>query len=489
MLARLVFAVESTELRKRLRSILAGPDRHLATIKTSSNTWLRLLRRSCDLVIVDRSLIPEPAPESVRALAAVPDAPRIVVLSQESSDEEHACFVAAGCAAVVSVHVSDATLRAALDAVLESRRQEVSRAIERESGPARTHLSDLQAKSPRMMEFLEFVRKVVPTDSTLLLTGETGVGKEHLARAIHGDSPRVVGPFVSVNCGALPESLLESELFGHEEGAFTGATRSRRGWFELAHNGTIFLDEIGELAPHLQVKLLHVLQTKQVQRVGGSESVPVDIRIMAATNKNLPEELAAKRFRADLFYRLSVIMLEIPPLRQRTEDIPGLVAEYRDHFRERFVAKAERFTPAAIERLCLYPWPGNIRELINVVERSLLLAEGSEVEVFDLPRAMQGSNEAGEQLAISPTIPAASGSSDSEEGLDQTGASLRTVCNAAVAATELRYLRIVLKKTRGRVGRAAEIAGIQRRSLYSKMKRYGLSKEEFRNEPVERNGS
>jgi transcriptional regulator with PAS, ATPase and Fis domain len=211
------------------------------------------------------------------------------------------------------------------------------------------------------------------------------VGKERLARAIHAESRRSKGPFVAVNCAALSESLLESEPFGHEEGAFTGATRSHRGCFEIAHKGVIFLDEIGELPNHLQVKLLRALQDREITRVGSEQSFQVDVRMMAATNRDPREEVKTKRLREDLYYRLNVVTLTIPPLRQRSEDIPDIVASYLPWLRPRVGRDVTSIAPEALEALAHYSWPGNVRELINVIERAMLLCEGEQIRLADLP--------------------------------------------------------------------------------------------------------
>jgi DNA-binding NtrC family response regulator len=329
-----------------------------------------------------------------------------------------------------------------------------------------------------MQAFMDMVTRVVGTNTTLLFTGETGVGKERLARAIHAEGGRSGGPFVSVNCGALPESLLESELFGHEEGAFTGATRPRRGWFELAHGGTIFLDEIAEMPSHLQVKLLRVLQTREVQRVGGERALPVDARIMAATNRELASEIAEGRFRSDLYYRLSVVALELPPLRERREDIPILVDGYIRRFRATFPTDVKGIEADALEALVGYDWPGNVRELMNIVERAMILCGGTRIALRDLPDNVRG-RVAGDpaSLDLAPETPAAT---VPEGWLERPW---REVCDAAVDDLERRYLIAQLEATRGRVGEAAARAGISPRSLYNKMRRHGIDKKRFRASP------
>lgn len=249
----------------------------------------------------------------------------------------------------------------------------------------RHHFHNLVGKSAPMQRVYDLIRKVAPTKATVLITGESGTGKELIARAIHFNSPRKAGPFISVNCGALPENLLESELFGHERGAFTGAVGLRKGRFELAHGGTLFLDEISEMSPPLQVKLLRALQEMRFERVGGTETLHVDVRVLAASNRNLKEEVAAGRFRSDLFFRLNVVHIALPPLRERSGDIPLLAAYFLRKYEKQTGRGEMSLRPDALRALLDYSWPGNVRELENVVERAVILCPGREITPDDLP--------------------------------------------------------------------------------------------------------
>ena len=305
--------------------------------------------------------------------------------------------------------------------------------------------------SAGLREVLERVSRVAATDSTVLITGETGTGKELVARAIHAGSPRARRPLVKVNCAALPEGLVASELFGHERGAFTGALERRRGRFELAAGGTIFLDEVGELPPPVQVALLRVLQEREFERVGGSETLRTDARVVAATNRNLEEAVREGRFRSDLFFRLNVFPIRVPALRERTEDIP-LLAEYWASRYSRTVGKGiRRIDESAMAALCAYPWPGNIRELQNVVERAVILARGSVLGLgdFELP-----------SLRSEPPRP-----------------------SRAAAGDERPQIEEALAASRGRVygdGGAAEALGVPPSTLESRIRRFGIDKHAFR---------
>ena len=325
-------------------------------------------------------------------------------------------------------------------------------------------------ESRAMQVFMEEVNQVIPSDSPILLTGETGVGKEHLAKAIHAQSPRSVGPFISINMAAMPENLLESELFGHEQGAFTGAVRYRRGAFELAHGGTIFLDEIGEMPLHLQTKLLRVLQDYEVKPLGGENIIELDVRVIAATNRNLEEAVALGAFRQDLYYRLSVLMLTIPPLRYRKEDIPTMVRRFTTLFRYKIGREISGFSEKALNALCRYDWPGNVRELMNVIERAILLCRSHEIGMTELPNVFNG--DAATNGVLLPGMML-----ETDDLLSKT---LPEIQLEIMDQVEQLYLERVLSKTRGRINQAAQIAGIHPRGLYNKMKRLGLRKEAFK---------
>ncbi len=474
MLVRVLLVCDAPALRRRILRLAGQRNVVVSHAGEDQGLWEGLSHESCDLVVAERASLPDAAGDLVAALRKLPDRPDVIVLQGRDDAEERAALLAAGCMAVVSLDLADAQLGRTLSALINRRRET---ALSRLRGEQVPHLlSDFASSSPAMQELLGLARRVAASDSSLLIEGETGVGKEWLARAVHAEGPRSASPFVAVNCAAVPETLLESELFGHERGAFTGASRSRRGYFELAHRGTIFLDEIADMQPHLQAKLLRVLQERKIQRVGGEEPLEVDVRIMAATNRNLEEALAAGVFRKDLYYRLSVVRLTIPPLRQRREDIPNLVETYLNQFRVQLRSQVAGIHPGALEALLRYTWPGNVRELINVIERAVLLCHGGEIGLEDLPEGIT----AGRSRA--PAAAEADGALrlDVAAWLDRP---LRELRREAARLAERAYLTELLHRTGGQVGRAAARAGLDPRSLYDKMKALGLRKEDFRPRP------
>jgi two-component system, NtrC family, response regulator HydG len=315
--------------------------------------------------------------------------------------------------------------------------------------------SDIIGQSQAMKQVFRWIDRVARSDSTVMIYGESGTGKELVARAIHAGSARADGPFVRVNCGALSDSLLDSELFGHEKGAFTGAERRRRGRFELASNGTLFLDEVATVAPQTQVRLLRVLQERELERVGGEETIPVDVRVIAATNQPAEELVSEKGFREDLFYRLHVVPITLPPLRERKDDIPHLVCHFIEKLRQRTCSPVQEVTESALERLAVYDWPGNVRELENVVERALVLADREELTADDLPPFDHGQGRMSHR--VEPELTA--------EGLD---------LNQVVEGMEERLLRQALRRADGVKAEAARLLGLKPSALYYKLEKYGI---------------
>jgi two-component system response regulator AtoC len=310
-------------------------------------------------------------------------------------------------------------------------------------------LDNIVAQSESMRKIFDLIKKVSQHKSSVLITGESGTGKELVARAIHYNSDRKDKPLISVNCGAIPENLLESELFGHVKGAFTDAIKSKRGLFEMAHEGTMFLDEVGELPQNLQVKLLRVLQDGEIRRVGDTQASHVDVGIIAATAKDLASEVKKNRFREDLYYRLNVLPIHIPPLRERKADIPPLVDYFIDVYNKRLGLQIKGVSKGAMERFLQYPWPGNVRELENIIERAMILAEGDTIAIEGLLMHVQG---------------------DEEPGPIPSGLSIKK----GAREMEIRLIKEALKQTGGNRLRAARILEISHKALLYKLKDYGL---------------
>jgi two-component system, NtrC family, response regulator AtoC len=328
----------------------------------------------------------------------------------------------------------------------------------------------LVGQAPAIRQIYAVVEKVANTPSTALITGESGTGKELIARALHENSARHAGPFIKINCAAIPKTLMESELFGYDKGAFTGAVGAKPGRFELAHGGTLFLDEIGEIPVEMQVKLLRVLQESEFERVGGIKTIKVDVRLVAATNRDLLAEVAAGAFREDLFYRLNVVPIHIPPLRERREDIPLLADHFIAKFNDRLKKQIAAIAPEAVERLVAYHWPGNIRELENLMERTVLFCEGPEILVSDLPPEVVG---AAVTSSAAVPIPVAGAPGD-EAGKAAAPESLKEAVRLETERVERELIQKALDATGGNVTQAARKLKISRKSLQTKMKELGL---------------
>ncbi|MGC8644069.1 MAG: sigma-54 interaction domain-containing protein, partial [Isosphaeraceae bacterium] len=323
------------------------------------------------------------------------------------------------------------------------------------------------SKSARMRLIFDLIKQVGPLGSTVLVIGETGTGKELVASALHAASDRRDGPFVVLNCAVLNESLLESELFGHERGAFTGAERRKIGRFEQADGGTLFLDEVGDVPPAMQAKLLRVLQSGVFERVGGTESIKVDVRIVSATHKNLEEEVLRGRFRKDLFYRVSVVRIELPPLRERREDIPLLAMHFLERYRSLRTRPAEGIDSDAMHALLQHDWPGNVRELENAIKSAMVLADGGKIRLANLPESLTPSlarkNQGSSLIDIERRLP--------------------ELTEDLVGQVEREYFQRLLTEYHGNVARCARHSGLSRRSVAQKLQKYGLDRIQFKRKP------
>jgi DNA-binding NtrC family response regulator len=348
-------------------------------------------------------------------------------------------FYATACLDAVLAHTAEELKR--VETRLRARKNALGPEARRAIDP-----SGMVAQSPAMIRTLDLARRVARVDSTVLLTGESGSGKERIARLIHDESARSGGPFVAINCGAMPETLLESELFGHVKGAFTGASQDRPGLFEAANGGTLLLDEIGEVPSTMQVKLLRVLQEREVRRVGENRSRAIDVRVIAATNRDLQVEIHAARFRQDLYYRLRVVEIRVPPLRERRDDVLALARAFVAEAAERTGRRVTGLTPRAAQQLVRHDWPGNVRELENAIERAVVLAKGEVVDGEDLPEEIGLAVRAPAQDAVQP-----------------------------LADVEREYILAVLRAEDGNRARAAARLGIGVATLYRRLKQYGVS--------------
>jgi DNA-binding NtrC family response regulator len=347
---------------------------------------------------------------------------------------------------------------------VELRRENLS--LRRRIEVERSQRGALIGASEGMQRVRAMIEKVAETDATVLVRGESGTGKELVARELHEkNSVRSQGPFVAVNCAALPSELIESELFGHEKGAFTGAAARRQGKFEQADGGTLFLDEIGDMSANVQAKLLRALEERRIERLGGNESIPVDVRIVSATHRPLEQEIAAGNFRADLFYRLRVMTIDIPPLRDRREDIPLLAETFTRAAAERYGLPLRQVAQGALRRLVEYQWPGNVRELKNTIERAAIMADGEELRSVDLPDEITTAAGPGNILT-----------DDADSATDGLSVPFTAEFREDRREFERRYISRCLEHTQGNVTKAAEILGMHRQSLQHKLRQLGLGR-------------
>ena len=400
-----------------------------------------------DLALVDLRMADLDGLDVLARLSALEPPVPVLILTAFATVDTAIQAIRAGAYDYLSKPFRIEEIKLAVRRALETQRLQRENLQYRQALRERDRVENLVGHSPAMVELYRTIARVAPLDTTVLIQGETGTGKELVARAIHQASPRGQRPFTVVDCAALPETLVESELFGHEKGAFTGATQSRRGLLEAAAGSTCLLDEVGELTPPLQARLLRVLQERVIRRVGGTEPIPVDVRIIAATNRDLRKLVDEGRFREDLFYRLNVVTIHVPPLRERAEDVPLLA----QHFLRRAAAAAGKtvvgLTREALDLLAAYPWPGNVRELEHVIERAVVLTTSTLLTPEDLPPELR---------PMAPAPPAD-----------------RPARRMTLEELKRWYVEQVLAETGGNKARAAEILGIDRRTLYRILSRTG----------------
>ena len=411
-----------------------------------------------DLLICDIRMPKMDGIELMKALADRPEAPPVIMITAHGSERIAVEAMKAGACDYLSKPYEVDELRCVVENALATVRLKRENKALRGELEQRSGFGMLRGQSKAMETVYDLIGKVAGTDATVLICGESGTGKELVARTIHAQSGRRERSFVAMSAAAMPTELVESEMFGHEKGAFTGATDRRAGKFERAHEGTLFLDEVGDMSPDTQAKLLRVLQERTFERLGGKETMTVDVRLISATNRDLPADISAGRFREDLYYRLQVVDIMLPALRQRREDIPSLVDHFLERFNRQHGKTVSEVPPGAMQLLVEYPWPGNVRQLMNVVERAVILAGGSEVSVDLLPHEVR--TGAG---------PAETGASVWRQGI-----SFQEAKHETVQSFETAFVTSALEDNGGNVSRAAAAVGMKRQALQQKLKELGI---------------
>ena len=444
-------------VRASLTGILSDEGYLVEAVESGEAALAALESRRYDLVLLDVWLPGADGLEVLARVRATDTELPVLVISGHGTIETAVKAVRLGAQDFVEKPLSlEKTLLAVRNALRRGRLETEVRALRQQLDERYVMIGE----SPALRRLRAEIAQAAPTSGRALIYGENGTGKELVARAIHDQSRRSAGPFVEVNCAAIPEELIESELFGHVKGAFTGALAARKGKFELADGGTLFLDEIGDMSLKTQAKVLRALQEQRVEPVGGAGSVEVDVRVIAATNKNLEEEIRAGRFREDLYFRLSVIPFHVPPLRERREDVPRLTRHFMEALSAEHGRRPREIAPEVLALLAELPWPGNVRELRNIVERLVIMAPAERIELRHLPASLLGSLPAGAAASAA----------------DETRADAAATGTLASAREEFerRYILRKYDECGGNMSRTAEALGVERSNLYRKMKAYGL---------------
>jgi two-component system response regulator PilR (NtrC family) len=456
-MAAILVVDDEPSMREFLEILLSKQGHGVSTAADAAAAIARAAQGDLDLVVTDLRLGKDSGLEVLRAVKATSPATEVVMVTAFATTENAIQAMKAGAYDYVLKPFKVDEILLVVEKALERRALVAeNRALRHRVSRTSTDEQEIVGASAAADDVRRLVEKVAPARTTILVTGESGTGKEVVARAIHARSGRQDQPFIAINCGAIPEGLIESELFGHEKGSFTGAVQAKAGLFEVAGSGTLFLDEVGELPPPVQVKLLRALQERRVRRVGGSADIAIAARIIAATNRDLGGDVRAGRFREDLYYRLNVIQIRVAPLRERREDVPLFV----EHFLARFSAElgrpGVRIAPEAMRLLCAYDYPGNVRELANVLERAVTLCEGDAIGVEALPPGLRGGGAATATLEAEP-LP--------ERGVDLQG---------YLDAVERRILEQALERTGGVKTEAARLLSLTFRSLRYRLAKYGI---------------
>jgi two-component system response regulator HydG len=437
--------------RTMLKTLLTGWGYLIDEADDGSTAIEKVNEQVYDLILMDIRMIKVSGLEALEEIKIINPAIPVIIMTAYSSVETAVEALKNGAYDYLTKPLDFDELRLTMSRAMDHTQLREENRLLKESLGSHFDRQNIIGRSPIMVRLLETVAQVAPSEATVLITGESGTGKEMIAGAIHFNSPRKEAPFIKINCAAITETLLESELFGHEKGAFTGAHRQKEGKFRLAHGGSIFLDEISEMPLSMQVKLLRVLQEREITRVGGEEVIRVDVRLIAATNRDLLKEIENGRFREDLYYRLNVVELKMPPLYERKEDIPLLAQNFLRIFNEKNRKDIKGFTPQAMDRLLKYQWPGNVRELMNAVERGVVLSREEYLGEKDLPLF-------------------------SEDDIIETPLDMINAIPGDLPLEEVEKVTILntLDSTEGNKSEAARRLGITRKTLHKKLKKYGV---------------
>ncbi|MEO0094310.1 MAG: sigma-54 dependent transcriptional regulator [candidate division WOR-3 bacterium] len=447
-----ILVVDDEEIMRSSLCDWLNEDGYIAEAVENGYKALELVKKEeFDLAIVDLKMPGMDGIELLKQLSVIRPKLPVIIITAYATIDSAVTAMKEGAADYIVKPFNPEEISLVIKKLLEHQRLLKENIRLRQELARRFKFQDLIGKSPQMLQVFEMIKTVAPTKSTVLIRGESGTGKELVARAIHELSPRNKGPFVPVACGAMPETLLEAELFGYEKGAFTGATTRYKGRIEVADGGTLFLDEIGDVSSKTQIDLLRFIQEREFRRLGGKDVLKVDVRIIAATNKNLEEMVKNNTFREDLYYRLNVITLEIPPLRERKQDIPLLVEHFLDKYRLETGRQVEKVSAEVMQHLIDYNWPGNVRELENVIEHSIVVCKSGEIQIENLPAYLV-------KVQKEPTL---------------------TSATLSLAQMEKEHILNVLNTNNWNIKRSAEILGINRLTLYKKIKRYNLKKNQI----------
>ena len=449
--AKIMIVDDDASHRKMLTAVLSAEGYHIKEADDGDTACRLVAESDFDLVLMDLRMKRMDGDVAQKKMAGInPDVP-VVIMTAYGSVRSAVEALKSGADNYLTKPINIDELKILVNKTLQQRQLQAENRNLREQLGKRFDLGSIIGSSPAMRELIETLTLVAPSEATVLIQGESGTGKELVASAIHHNSSRKNAPFIKVNCAALPETLLENELFGHEKGAFTGATGAKKGRFQLADGGTLFLDEIAEMTPATQAKILRVLQEREFEPVGGTRSIRVDTRILSATNRNLEKAIAADRFREDLYYRLNVVTITVPPLRERLPDIPLLAEHFLGHYAAKNHRTFKGIVSQATDLLMRYSWPGNVRELENVVERAVIMARGDRIETEHLPSSIN--DRSSDPTGHFPILP--------------SGRSLKDVEKEMILRT--------LDDMGGNRTQTARILGISRRTLQLKLKEYGVN--------------